>query len=265
MPTPNALSNYAENKMVDLVLTGAAWSSPAAVYVSLHTGSPGEANDGANECNYTGYARKAISFAAASGRAVAQDADVTFDQCTAGSNDATHYGIYDASAAGNLLAYGALAATKTISTGNTPSIASGEITLTFSAGEFSDYLAHELLDHAFNGAAYSAPANTYLALTTVALTDASTGSTITEPANNYARKQVVGGWTVTNNAAVNAADETFATPSGSWGAITALAVLDAATAGNVLWYDNAPTGDGQTPTSGDTVKITAGSFSCSLD
>ena len=261
----NALSNYAENKCLALVLTQAAFTSPTAVYVSLHTASPGEDASGA-ECTYTGYARKAISFGASSGGAVSQDADVTFDQCTAGSNDATHYGIWDAVSGGNLLAYGQLAATKAISTGNTPSIASGEIVLTMSTTEMSTYLADKLMDHMFNNTAYGGAANTYFALATVALTGASTGSTITEPSgNNYSRCSVTGGWTVTDNSGDNDTEETFATPSGDWGTITALALLDASTLGNVLFFDNSPTGDGQAPASGDTVKIAAGAYTCTLD
>jgi hypothetical protein len=63
-----------------------------------------------------------------SGNNASNAAAITFPAATSGSNDITHFGIgSDASAAGNLFFYGALGATRTISSGITPSFAIGEL------------------------------------------------------------------------------------------------------------------------------------------
>ncbi|MBW2637769.1 MAG: hypothetical protein JRC86_09660 [Deltaproteobacteria bacterium] len=257
-----ALSDYLENKLIDLTLTGAAYTPPPAVYLALLSALPDDT--GAVEVVYTGYARTVLSFSAASSRAVAQDATSAFPLCGGGSDTATHYGIYDASSGGNLLGYGEFVFSKLIKFGSTPTVLSGEVTLTFVAGKASDYLAEKLLDHAFSATAYTPPTNTYLAMTLADLTDASTGSTISEPVDTYTRK-LTSGWTVTGSSAVNVSDEIFPIPTAEWGPILAVAVTDALSAGNVLLYDNSPLGDGQSPENGDTVIIEAGAYTVSID
>lgn len=261
MATAGCLSNYAENKFIDLVMAETTFSSPAAVYLALCTAA---ADTGATEVAYTNYARAAITFGAVSSRAITQSNLVTFPQCGATGATATHWAIYDAASAGNMLAWGALSVSKTIVSGNTPSVAIGQTVITATAGKISDYLAGKLLDHIFRATAYTAPTDRYLALATVDITDSMTGSTITEPSGNGYERKTSGAWTVSANSASNAAAEEFATPSGSWGEITAVGVLDASTAGNLLFYDAAPTGQGQTPTTGDTVSFAIGGFVVSV-
>jgi len=56
---------------------------------------------------------------------------VTFGQASADyPADITHIGMYDASTAGNLLFYGALATTKTVTSGDVFQINSGSLTIT---------------------------------------------------------------------------------------------------------------------------------------
>ena len=112
---------------------------------------------------------------------------------------------------------------------------------------------------------YTCP-DTYVALATTDIVDTDTGSTIDEPSGNgYAREQVNknGGsaptWDVAAGVSAsldNTHTITFTTPSGSWGTITALAIVDAATTGNLLLYENTVTD--QKPDNGDTVQIAAG-------
>ena len=260
MATAGALSNYAENKFIDLVMAETVFAAPTTCYLGLCTLA---ADTGVTEVAYTNYARQAITFGAPSGRAITQSAEISFPQCGATGATADFYGIFDAVSAGNFLGWGVITPQKVIVENNTPKVAASQVVITVDAGKMSNYLAQAMLNHIFRATAYTAPTDRYLAFSTVAITDASTGTTITEPAAGYVRK-TSGVWTVTAGAAVNAADETFATPSGSWGVITATAVLDAATVGNLLFYDDAPTGEGQTPTTGDPVKFLAGEFSVSV-
>lgn len=114
--------------------TGLRGSSVAgSLYVSLHTGDPGEAgNQTTNECAYTSYARVAVARTAGgwtiSGNAVTNAALVQFPQCTGGSETATHFAIGTASTStGKILYKGALSASLAISSGIQPQFSAGEI------------------------------------------------------------------------------------------------------------------------------------------
>lgn len=248
-----SLSDYSELELLDHVCN-AAYSPVATVYLALCTADPTDAGTGAsmNECaDANAYARTAITFAAAASRQVLQNADVDFPQASGGGwGTVTHWAIVDGNThgAGNMLAHGAFAAGKTINDGDTPHVDSGEIYVNYAAGEISTYLAEKLLDLMFRNQAYSKPA-TYVALATAILDDDTTGTTITEPAGGaYARKQVNinGGaeptWDIAAAGLVdNTHAITFVTATGDWGTIVAVAIIDALTTGNVLFYDNAMT------------------------
>jgi len=262
-----SLTNYAELELLDHVFN-TAYTPAATVYLALATADPTDAATGAsmNECvNLNGYARKAISFGLAASRKITQDAVVTYDQATGSWGTASHWAITDSGTygAGNVLACGAFVTSKTIVSGNTPSVASGEIYVEYSAGEISTYLANKLLDLMFDNTVYSAPA-TYVGLTTATVADSDTGSTITEVSGgSYARKQVnVNGgasptWDLASGGLVdNTHDITFTTSTASWGTLESVVIIDALTAGNLLFYDNAMTN--QAVASGDTVKFAIG-------
>jgi len=259
-----SLSDYSELELLDHVCN-AAYTPVATVYLGLSTADPLDSGAGLNEPVGSGYIRKAIAFGAAANRKVIQNGVVTFDQATGAWGTITHYGIFDAAAAGNMLAHGAFAVGKAIVNGNTASVATTEIEVEFSAGEISDVLAHKLLDLMFRNQAYAAP-DTYVALTTVVIADADTGATITEPAGgNYARKQVNinGGAAPTWDLAAagevdNTHDITFNAATGAWGTITSVAIVSAAAAGDLLFYDNTM-GD-QAVGNGDTCKFLAGAL-----
>lgn len=80
-----------------------------------------------------GASRKAISFAAASGRAKASNADITFDEATADNGDIVGWGIYSASSGGNLEHVIELDTPLTYDTGYQPVISSGDLTISEAA------------------------------------------------------------------------------------------------------------------------------------
>ncbi len=123
-------TDYLENKTLDHNLATAAFAAPTAVYVALFTADPGETGETANEISGGGYARKQATFAAASGGSASNSADVTFPQATADWGTITHFAIMDASTGGNMLYYGALTASKTVTNGDTFKIATGDLTVT---------------------------------------------------------------------------------------------------------------------------------------
>lgn len=134
----------------------------------------------------------------------------------------------------------------------------------------SNYLEAALLNHLFRGTAFSQPADIYIALCTAAPSDTSTGSTLTETSGTgYARLQVGRGngiWDApgTNGTTQNTAAISFPAAGGNWsGPITHIALVDAATNGNVLFYGALSTG--KTITSGDVFQFDIGQLAIQID
>lgn len=136
-----AASNDLEAKILKHIFTnvstnGGAYTAPAAIYVSLHTGSPGEADDGANEISGSGYARESVTFGdvttnGSNVTSASSNATVQFNQATSDySADVTHIGIYDALTGGELMFFGQLSTAKTVTTGDVFQINSGSLTIT---------------------------------------------------------------------------------------------------------------------------------------
>ncbi len=123
------MSNYLENALINATLRNTSYTSPATVYVSLHTADPTDAGTG-TEVSGGSYARKSATFAAPSNGVSASSADVTFDQATASWGLITHIGIWDALTTGNLLYHTPLTTSKTIDSGDIFKIASGSLTVT---------------------------------------------------------------------------------------------------------------------------------------
>jgi len=119
-----AIANLADN----------AASSPLTnLYVSLHTGDPGEAGDQTtSEATYTSYARVAVARSGSGWTVTANEAEnaalVQFPQCTGGSNTITHVGIGSASSStGKLLYKGALNSSLSVSSGIQPQFSAGDL------------------------------------------------------------------------------------------------------------------------------------------
>ena len=119
-----ALSNFLENKVLDHVLRNTAYTSPATVYLALHTADPTEAGTG-TEVSGGSYARQAVAFDAAASGATQNTSAVSFTNMPAAT--VTHVGVWDASTNGNLLFYGALAASKTTNAGDTFTVAAADL------------------------------------------------------------------------------------------------------------------------------------------
>ena len=127
-----AASDYLENKLLDHSLGTASFTSPGTVYVGLHTGSPLDNDLGANEVSGGSYVRKSAAFSPAGtliAGSASTNATITFDAATANWGTITHISLYDASTAGNLLFHGAVTTSKTIETGDTFQISTGNLTI----------------------------------------------------------------------------------------------------------------------------------------
>jgi hypothetical protein len=98
------------------VLRGTTFTGIAAVYVKLHTGDPGSAGASAGAAGST--TRPAITWAAASGGAIAMNG--TAPSWTNGGTSETlsHLSFWDSASAGNFLGSVALGSTQAWASGN---------------------------------------------------------------------------------------------------------------------------------------------------
>lgn len=126
----SAASDYLENEVLDHVLGNGAYTPATTLYLGLFTADTGlEGNSPSAEVSGGSYVRKAVTFAAASSGSAATNATVTFDTATANWGTITHVAVMDASTAGNVLFWGAVTASKTIETGDTFQVSSGNLTI----------------------------------------------------------------------------------------------------------------------------------------
>ena len=132
-----SFSNFLELEVLDHVFGAAAYTAPATLYVALFTATPSDTGGGTEvTIGSNAYARVAVTnnatnFPAASGGAKANGTAITFPQATpSGWGVVTQFGIYDASTAGNLLAWGDLTASKTVDALDTVSFAIGDLDIT---------------------------------------------------------------------------------------------------------------------------------------
>jgi hypothetical protein len=147
-PVPDAragaMTDYLENKIIDWLFRGQAFTPPATIYVSLHTAACSDSSTG-TEVSGGSYARVAVTSALANwagtqaaasttastgtGGTTSNNAAVTFPAPTANWGSITHFGLFDASTSGNQLACAALTVSKTVNNGDAaPSFAAAALT-----------------------------------------------------------------------------------------------------------------------------------------
>lgn len=265
-----SLTNYAENALMGH-LFATAYTPVATLYLALCTADPTEAATGAsmNEVANSGsYARQAITFGAASSRRVTQSGAVTFTQATGSWGTVSHWAIVDSGThgAGNALAYGALGESKSVISGNTPSVSSGVVYVEVPASNgASNYLANTALDFMFRNQAWSQPA-TYVGFTTTTSSDSTAGTAVS--GGSYARTLVnkAGGaspaWSSVSGGAVSNANAVSSpTATASWGTVVGMTIHDASSSGNFLLYDNGMTD--QTVGTGDSLTYAIGDLDVS--
>lgn len=139
-----ALSDFAENKVVDALLRGQTLGAPATGYVALYTTCPTDSTAG-TEVTGGSYARVAVTSSLANwsgtqsagsttassgtGGTISNNNAITYPSPTANWNTVVCWGILDALTGGNLWIYAALTQNKTINNGDAaPSFAAGAAT-----------------------------------------------------------------------------------------------------------------------------------------
>ena len=125
-----ALSNYAELKILDHLFKNTSFTSPQA-HIGYFTDTITDAST-PSEVTGNSYARVRIDnkMASASSGAITNSSAITFPAASGGDHGViVAVAIFDASSSGNMLAYGSLSASKTISDGDTLSIGIGNLTI----------------------------------------------------------------------------------------------------------------------------------------
>lgn len=242
-------STYLENALYNHVLRNTTLTSPTTVYAALFDTSASLANLEAGtltgEISGNGYARTAITFGAPTNGLGSNSGAVTFPAASGGNWGTIRYmAIMDASSAGNVLMYTQLDADVVINDGNQFQFNTGDLDADYkpAGSEISNYLANELYDHVLRNAAYTSPANVYLALLDDSAVEseleASTWTNEIGASRGYSRI----GLTVTapsDGQGSNSGDHTYSVAvTTNWGAVRWAAIADGNTlgAGNVLFY-----------------------------
>lgn len=139
-----ALTDYAENKLIDALLRGQALGAPATWYFALYTACPTDSTSG-TEVTGGSYARVAVtaslanfagtqsagSTTASSGTngTTSNNGVVTFPAPTANWGTVVCWALVDAASAGNIWIYSTLTTSKTVNNGDAaPSFAAGAAT-----------------------------------------------------------------------------------------------------------------------------------------
>ena len=130
-----ALSDYSEQAILNHIFRNTAiFSPPANVYLALFTAAPSDSGGG-TEVTGGSYARKAVSttsqWSAPGVGGLTDNINAqAFPTATASWGTVTHFGIFDAATAGNLLFHGALTVSKTVGSGDTFQFAAGDLDIT---------------------------------------------------------------------------------------------------------------------------------------
>ena len=130
------------------------------------------------------------------------------------------------------------------------------------AANKTQYLENAIINHFLVATDHTAPATVWAALYTVTPDKTTTGTEVS--GGSYARVNCgatsVGGKfsTSTIGDTANNAAVVFPTATASWGTIVAVAIMDASTAGNMLYFG--PLTASKTVDSGDTVTFATGAL-----
>lgn len=123
-------SNYLKNEILGWVSGVAIDTEPAAVYCALWNGDPTDDGLSGTEVTTTiAAARIAISLGAiSSNESIANDTAVDFGDADAGAT-ITHFAVFDASVAGNMLFHSALDTTRVVVTSDPVEFPIGDLTI----------------------------------------------------------------------------------------------------------------------------------------
>ena len=115
----SGFTDYLEDKVLDHVFGGNAYTAPATLYVALYTVAPTDTGGG-TEVSGGGYARQTATFnvSGTNPTEATNAAAIEYPTATADYGTVGACAILDASSGGNRLAYATLTSSKVVSTGD---------------------------------------------------------------------------------------------------------------------------------------------------
>lgn len=130
-----SFADYLENKVLDHVFGATSFSAPATLYIGLSTTTITDAGGNITEPSGNGYARVSVTnnttnFPNASGGSKSNGTAITFPTASGSWGTVVDFFIADASSSGNILGYGTLTTSKTVTNGDTVSIPSTQMSIT---------------------------------------------------------------------------------------------------------------------------------------
>lgn len=133
----SAMTDYLEGEIIKHIFRTGSFTKPTVLAVGLFTAAPSDAGGG-TEVTGGSYARATLNpldanwAAPASGNGVTSNSStITFTTPTANWGSVTHFAVFDAASAGNMLFWGSLTVSKTINSGDTVTFPAGSLTFTF--------------------------------------------------------------------------------------------------------------------------------------
>jgi len=124
-------SDYLEDKVLDHVFGGVAYTAPTTLYVALYTVAPTDTGGG-TEVTGGSYARQtgAFTVSGTNPTTASNSAAIEYPTATADYGTVVAVGILDASSGGNLLAYANLDTSKSVTTGDVFRFDTGDLDIT---------------------------------------------------------------------------------------------------------------------------------------
>ena len=124
-------SDYLEDKVLEHVFGGNAYTAPSTLYVALYTVAPTDTGGG-TEVSGGGYVRQSGAFTVSGTNptTASNTAAIEYPTATANYGTVVAVGIFDASSSGNLLAYANLTTSKVVSTGDVFRFNTGDLDVT---------------------------------------------------------------------------------------------------------------------------------------
>lgn len=241
------------DQLLRKIFRDTAFANPTSWYISLHTVAPTETSDG-TEMTGSGYARLAV--AADSGQwnivnnSAVNSQTLLFAAATATWPTIIGMGLWDAATGGSMLFYESVVAPTVINPGSRFTLVPGSLAVTCGGPGVTNYAADKIIRFLFVGLAGAITLGDFwLALFTTAPTPSSNGTELS--ASGYSRADGLilstsfGNFSVLTGlkaylTSVEPGDEPFYGPAGaSWGLLTASGLFDAATGGNLWFFDSA--------------------------
>tara|TARA_R100000353_G_scaffold129051_1_gene91682 strand:+ start:3503 stop:3895 length:393 start_codon:yes stop_codon:yes gene_type:complete len=127
----SGFSDYLEDKVLEHVFGGNAFTAPSTLYVALYTVAPSDTGGG-TEVSGGAYARQTGTFTVSGTNptTASNTAAIEYPTATANYGTVVAVGILDASSGGNLLAYSTLDSSKVVSSGDVFRFNAGDLDIT---------------------------------------------------------------------------------------------------------------------------------------